>query len=266
MTMPLTATRVRQKRPARPVVALGVAAIVLCMWSCAPAYAAHPLLTEDTDTQGSGHWQVELTTDQEHINGPQSVYGSLTTVALTRGLSDDADIILTQAHVESEAPPARGGATQGFADLAIDLKWRLIQQGPWALAVKPGIGLPTGAQSQSAGRTTYGLFMVASYQPRPWRLLLHGGHLHYANILHERRELWHASAAVVWDVSDLWQLVADGGTDTETDPEAGRSITFVTAGAIYAVHKNMNLDIGYRHTHTAVSRAEALLAGVALRW
>ena len=41
-----------------------IASAALAALICTPVNAAHPLLTEDTGTQGLGHYQLELMLDQ----------------------------------------------------------------------------------------------------------------------------------------------------------------------------------------------------------
>ena len=45
----------------------------------ASAWAAHPLITDDTGTQGTGHWQLEINTDQtrSRADGATSRAGQL---------------------------------------------------------------------------------------------------------------------------------------------------------------------------------------------
>ncbi len=57
--------------------------IAVIQISVAPAYAAHPLVTEDTGTQGIGGNQVEVNTDWLKDEGVKS---RASTVTLTRGM------------------------------------------------------------------------------------------------------------------------------------------------------------------------------------
>jgi hypothetical protein len=57
--------------------------------SVTPAYAAHPLVTEDTGTQGIGGNQVEVNTDWLKDEGVKS---RTSTVTLTRGIQENLDV------------------------------------------------------------------------------------------------------------------------------------------------------------------------------
>lgn len=60
------------------------------------AHAAHPLITEDTDTQGHGHVQIELNTEHLTVASQGSDRTvALTNAVLTHGVTDPLDVLLT---------------------------------------------------------------------------------------------------------------------------------------------------------------------------
>ena len=72
--------------------------ILALLWSV-PAFAAHPLMTDDTGTQGKGKFQFEYngeySRDDEHEAGvaEKETSGTLT-AALTYGMTDNLDIVV----------------------------------------------------------------------------------------------------------------------------------------------------------------------------
>ena len=65
--------------------------IVLC-WSV-PAFGAHPLITDDTGTQGKGKFQLELNGEYGHENEGSAVEDTTDMAAtLTYGINDQIDI------------------------------------------------------------------------------------------------------------------------------------------------------------------------------
>jgi len=233
-------------------------------------YAAHPLITEDTATQGQGNFQLELT--NEHSVTREGGFDQrtvLTSSVLTYGASDSADVILTVPYLRLGASALTGApAESGFTDTGLDLKWRFYEKDRVSFALKPGLTFPTGDDKRNlgTGRVTWSAYLTASYQPGPWNLLLHLGHVHHNNSASERRDIWHASTALVRHLGETVQLVIDTGIDTNTDRSARSNPTFLITGLIWSLHKNLDLDLGYRLESSDAQRARVLLAGLAARW
>lgn len=233
-------------------------------------YAAHPLITEDTATQGQGNFQFELTNEHSvtHEGGFDRTT-VLTNGVLTYGATDAADVILTVPYLRLGASALVGTpAESGITDAGLDLKWRFYKKNLVSFALKPGLTFPTGDETRNlgTGRVTWSAYLTASYHPGPWNLLLHLGHLHHNNSFNERRDIWHGSAALVRQLGDSFQLVVDTGIDTNTDRSARSNPTFLITGLIWSVRKNLDLDLGYRLESSDSLRARTLLAGLALRW
>ena len=252
---------------ANPITGI-VAAVALLL--SAPLPAAHPLITEDTDTLGRGNSQLELTT--EHIavrSGELEQYSVLSTAVLGYGLSDRTDVLFTAPHLRIGEDAALGTpGTHGFTDLGIDIKWRFYESGPLGFAFKPGLTVPTGDEQGGlgVGRTTWTLYLVSSYKIEDWTFLLHLGHVHHNNTFNERVNLWHASAAVTWQATDRMQLILDAGVDRNAEHHANDDPVFVIGGLIFSPRDDLDLDLGYRSTAVDSEREHALLAGLTVRW
>lgn len=233
-------------------------------------YGAHPLITEDTATQGRDNYQFEISNEHGEVRtGGYDQAAALTTGVLTYGATDSADVILTVPYLRLGASKLDGTpAESGFTDTGLDLKWRFYEKNELSLALKPGLTFPTGDYTRNlgSGRVTWSAYLTASYQPDPWTLLLHLGHVHHNNAASERRDIWHASAAVVRRLGEVLQLVLDAGIDTNTDRSARSNPTFLTAGMIWSIRKNVDIDLGYRLGSSDTQRLHTLLAGFALRW
>jgi opacity protein-like surface antigen len=236
----------------------------------ATARAAHPLITEDTDTLGKNIAQLELTS--EHItirSGGVEQLSVLTTTVLGYGLSDRADLLLTAPYLRIGDVAVLGTPdASGFADLGIDIKWRFYESDRLSFAVKPGMTFPTGNDDLGlgTGRTAWSLYLVSSYQLERWTFLLHLGHIHNNNVFSERVNLWHASTAVTWQATDKLKLIVDAGSYRDPDPDTGTKAVFAVGGLIWSPLENLDLDLGYRTTATDNARLHALLAGLTVRW
>jgi hypothetical protein len=238
----------------------------------APVLAAHPLITEDTGTQGRGGWQLELTAEhgydrEQAVHTRTRAYNAV----LSWGFADTVDVIVTvpwqREHVEAL------GKTQthrGNADVGLDLKWRFYEQGLLSFAVKPGMTYPSGDADTGfgTGRKTYSLFFVTTVAPDPWAFHLHLGHTRNNNTLGERESIWHASLAASYQINQALRLVADVGGQTNRDPASRVEPRFAIAGFIASVNKDLDLDLdlGYKQGLTGPETDRTLLAGLAWRF
>ena len=233
-------------------------------------HAAHPLITEDTGTQGQGHSQLELTS--EHATVRQGGVGqqiALTTVAFSYGPVNSVDVILAVPYLRlgnSVATAAPG--TQGPVDPGLDLKWRFYESSQVNLALKPGITFPSGDDTRNlgAGKYTWSTYVTASYATAPWIWHLHLGYVRHNNTFNKRENIWHASAALVRHVGDTLRFILDTGIDTNTDRSAASDPTFLITGFIYSPHRDVDIDVGYKLESTESWCARTLLAGVTRRW
>ena len=244
--------------------------LVTALWP-PPLFAAHPLITEDTGTQGQGNFQLELTSEHayEEEEGTRETTVR-TNEVLSYGLRDDADVILTLPHrrISSEATDGSRTVNQGTADVGLDFKWRFYEQDNLSFALKPGLTLPTGDETRNlgAGRSTRSLYLVTSYDAAPWEYHLHLGYIHNRNVLGQHESLRHISAAVGRKVGDNLRLVADYGTDTPVSQASNLNTEFFILGAIYSVRKGLDFDFGAKWGLTKPEIDFTWLAGMAFRF
>ena len=220
-----------------------------------PAWAAHPLITEDTGTQVAGHWQLEVNAERQKDGGrTRPVQWGDT---LSYGFQDNAEL-------QVGLPYVRG---LGKGDLAIDVKWRFHQEGAMSLGLKPGITLPTGNEQRGlgTGKATAGTLLILSYEPQGWAFHTHAGYRYNRNSVGDRESLLHYSAALWLKPTDRLKLVADLSFDTNPDRTSNTSLRQNVFGFIYSVTKDFDVDAGYRRGNSpAIDRA--LMAGITLRW
>jgi hypothetical protein len=150
-----------------------------CCLFPAVSQAAHPLITEDTGTQGRGRFQLELTTehgyrDEDHAAEHERQFA----VTFSWGARDDLDVIFTLPY-QRVSPQANGGIEthSGISDVGVDAKWRFLENDKLSMALKPGITFPTGdeAVGLGSGKSASSLFLVTTIEPEPWALHLHLG-------------------------------------------------------------------------------------------
>lgn len=226
--------------------------------AAASAHAAHPLITEDTGTQGTGRWQLEGTSEYEKDRVTRRREG-INAFVLTRGFAERADW-------QVALPWYRVGE-DGIGDVALDLKWRFFERDAFSLGFKPGVTLPTGdeREGRGSGKATWGALLIVSYEPGPLAFHAHAGYRDNRNKLGERRSLTHFSGAVTYQVGDV-KLVADAARDTSPDPAERRAEHALVLGAIWSVRRDFDLDAGWKKGGGSSPLKDALLFGATVRW
>ncbi len=236
-----------------------------------PLYAAHPLITDDTGTQGRGNIQIELTTEHGYEQEDGIRENTVTTNAVfTYGALDSVDVILTFPHrrIGSETEDGSRTVNQGRGDIGLDVKWRFYEKDNLSFALKPGLTMPTGDETKNlgAGRARQSLYLTTSYNADPWEYHLHLGYIHNRNVLDQHESQRHVSAAAGRRIGDRLKLVADYGTDTPASQASSLNSEFLVLGAIYSVRKGLDLDFGAKWGLTPPETDFTWLGGISLRF
>jgi hypothetical protein len=255
-------------------------AVAVVFMTVGTAFAAHPLITDDTGTQGQGKFQLEvngeLGRDRESMGGIETRESSagLETV-LSGGLTDTVDLVVAVPWVWSRVKEngAVGSDENGPGDVALELKWRFLEYKGFSLAVKPGMTFPSGNENRGLGngKVSYGAALIASQELDPFTI-----HLNLAYTRNEfsldldkefnRRDIWHASLAATCEVVKDLQLVANVGMESNGERGNNTWPAFVLGGAIYSLTENLDLDLGVKGGLNKQEPDLAVLAGVAWRF
>ena len=251
------------------------------LWST-PVMAAHPLITDDTGTQGPGHFQIELNggyaSDTRTAAGiPKKTTGVSTGTTLTFGISETVDLIAglpwQWSRVESDGTSV--AADQGIGDLSIQIKWRVLenQEKNLSLAIRPGLSVPTGdpAKGFGTGRVSGGMMMIATSRNAVGALHANAGYLHNEYGLESLRDssrcnLWHASLAGELNMAPGLRSVANIGIDTNQERSGSTNPAFLIGGLIWSPERDVDLDIGIRKGLNDDTRSTNMLAGMTARF
>ena len=226
-----------------------------------PSLGAHPLVTEDTGTQGRGKFELENAFQRQHDGVDRSwEYAP----QLSYGVGDSVDIAARLQWLEQRSTDSQ---QRGLGDSAIDVKWRFHDAGALTLGVRAGIDLPTASADKGfgAGKASVHGVLVASLDAADtaWH-----GNIGYARNprIGERRALWHASVALLWGATPTLRLAAEAAADSDPDPARGTWQKSLGLGAILAARDGFDIDVGCRRGKGSISRGTTLLAGATLRW
>jgi hypothetical protein len=235
------------------------------------SFAAHPLITDDTGTQGTGKFQLEVNGGYGHNKDDEGVIIKTTQAAatLTSGISDPIDVILSLPYEHTRIEASEGVTKgDGIADMSLEMKWRFYEKDGLSFALKPGVTFPAGDEEKGlgSGRVTYHLFFIASKEIKPWAFHINLGYMRNENKVDEKKNLWHASMASTVEVMKNLKLVGNIGVEEDVDRNLNVPDAFILGGAIYSVSENLDVDFGVKGGLTRTVDDYTFLAGITWRF
>ncbi|NTV02207.1 MAG: transporter [Chlorobiaceae bacterium] len=247
-----------------------------------PAFAAMPLVTDDTGTQGKGRLQIEFGweshRDKSVSDGVTSrETGGSSTATVSYGISDSIDLVagMPWAWKRSETDGEAATDEHGIADLPVQLKWRLVEmeEGKFSLALKPGLILPTGNEGKGLGngRVSGGVLLIATHRGALGATHVNLGYTRNGYSLESvrsatRADIWHASLAGELNVADSLRAVADIGIETGKAKGSPADPAYLLGGLIYSPSDRLDLDFGIKGALNDVETDTALFAGATLHF
>ncbi len=233
------------------------------------AHAAHPLITDDTGTQGKGKFQLEVNGEygRDKDDGVVTKTTQLGTI-LSYGLSDPVDIVLAVPYLHIRTEAGQALTDSGISDIALEAKWRFYEKEGLSLALKPGVTLDTGDDEEGlgSGKTTYHLFLIGTHEIRPWAFHINLGYIRNENRQNDRRDIWHVSlATTVEAVKDL-KIVGNFGLERDAARDRQETASFLLGGVIYSVSENFDIDAGIKSELHRFGADFAILSGITWRF
>ncbi|MEK6698721.1 MAG: transporter [Nitrospirota bacterium] len=254
--------------------------VALTLGMADPVSAAHPLITDDTGTQGKGKFQIEMNgeygADKETVEGVTvKETESEASATFSWGVTEDTDIVLglPRRDFTIKENGAAIASESGLSDLSLEYKHRFFEKDGLSMAVKPGITLPTGGEERGlgTGKPSYGILFITTKEAGPWAIHANIGYTHNEYKLQadedaNKKGIWHASLATEVEVVKDLKAVANIGTERNADKASDSNPAFLLGGFIYSLRENLDFDAGVK---TGLSDAETdltVLAGVAMRF
>lgn len=245
-------------------------------------FASHPLITDDTGTQGRGKFQLEL--NGEHMNdrgmshnGIWKADGGQAATSLSWGLSNKIDLTANM-HWQSSHLEENGVVTNnenGLGDSSLELKWRFLENidNGLSFALKPGISLPTGNDQKGLGngKVSGDMVLISTYEGKLGALHGNVGYYHNAFRLDRdklacRSDIWQASLAAELNMTTQLCLVADVGVKTNQNKSSDTAPVFLIGGLIYSINDKLDLDVGVKDGLNKAETDSTVMAGMALKF
>ena len=227
------------------------------------AFAAHPLQTEDTGTQGAANVEIENGLASARFDGT-----TLTTYQpqVSVGLATTVDAIV-QPSIAWRRVPGRS-TVSGPGDTNVDGKWRFWGSDPWSFAIRAGLQAPTGAHGLGLphGQVSEHALLVATWDAAPTTVHANLGLAHAPPAPGARTTIAHLSAALMQALDERLILTIDGELDQ--DPSAARKTWpgSLLAGAIWTARPGLDLDVGYQRSFSAQPVNRQWMAGLTYRF
>jgi hypothetical protein len=248
---------------------------VAALFIACPSWATHPLITDDTGTQGKGKFQLELNgqydwdkDDSEDMSVKTT--GGQAAAMLSYGIAENVDLVLSLPYLwgKAEVNETTLYDEHGIGDAVLETKWRLFEKNGFSMALKPGISIPTGNDEKGLGAGQLGghLFLIGSKELGPCAFHANLGYIRNENKVDERKDIWHASLAATWEVIKNLKLVTNVGIERNPDDDANNDPAFLIGGVIYSINEKVDVDLGVKGGLSKSETDLSLLAGVTLRF
>lgn len=228
------------------------------------SFAAHPLQTEDTGTQGAGNLEIENGLSRTRFaSTTQTVYQPQLSLGLATGL----DAIVQPAYVWQHAPH---DSASGPGDTNVDAKWRFWDGHPLSLAIRGGVTLATNEHGfgLTHGRTSEHALLALTWNRSPTTVHVDVGStiVPRAAASPARRVMTGVSAAVMRQMNEHLILTVDASFAQSPNPHKASWPGTVLAGAIWTVRPGLDLDLGWQRTVDDTPVARTWLAGLTYRF
>jgi hypothetical protein len=225
------------------------------------AYAGHPMLSEDTGTQGRGNAELELGYAWSRQDGV-SIF--LFQPQLSYGLATPFDLIIQPSWTSVDGSLQN---ERGLGDTNLDFKWRFYGAAPWSVGVRAGLALPTAQHDLGLPDhkvSPHGL-LVLTGDFTPFALDANLGYTRAPDIGGARPDLLHFSAALTYEIYQRVFFVLDSAVDSNPDSRSNKPLVVALAGVIYTVRPGLDVDVGYRGGLTAAAPDRQWLLGITVR-
>ena len=238
-------------------------------------FAAHPLITDDTGTQGKGRFQLEVNSEVNYDKESEAGVKTKTTggevaTMLSYGITENVDVVLGIPYrwfkVKEDGEII--SREKGLSDISLELKWRFYERDGWSFALKPGATFPTGNEKKDlgTGRVTTSIFSITTKEIEPLAFHLNLGYMRNENKFDERKDVWHISLASELKLIKDLRLVTNIGMERNPDRTSHKHPAFILGGFIYSISENLNMDIGMNGGLNKPETDLTILAGIAWRF
>ncbi len=231
------------------------------------SYGAHPLITDDAGTVGSGVLQLEVNGQYGYDREEgEDVRSFEVASVITYGVKDNLDIVLGVPYSGYRVEDRQRVSESGIGDITIELKWRFLESDSGGIALKPSVSLPTGDDEKGlgSGEPTYGLTLIGTLSRTPFVVHMNLSYTYNDNTSGDRKDLLAASVATEFAATEDLTIVGNVGLESNPDPDASTPLVFGLGGLIYSISDSMDIDFGIKAGLSRPEEDVTFLAGITL--
>lgn len=249
--------------------------IVLCavLLTHLPAWGMHPLVGEDTGTQGPGGVLAEGSINYLKYNEFKS---TAIPVALTVGIGETMDAAVEVPYLRLQPSPVTGANESGLSDVGFKFKHRFYEkerkesakeQFEQSFAYQLLYSKPTGDENKGlgAGTARWGVRLVSTTEWEPLEVNVNLGYdssgkaLRRGNFTFDHALLMSASAK--YERTKPWEPVIELAVVRVKETDATARILNMLVGLIYEPSDKYYIDAGIRLGLNDQAEDHGLLAG-----
>lgn len=236
------------------------------------AWAVHPFQVEDTDTQGTGNFLLELNGDHTKDNDlKKTEYSGI----LRAGVSESADVSLTVPYLMLNPSPATDQSVDGYGDVQVSLKQRIYQnEVHQSFGYQLYTDMPTGNSSKGLGTNNVSVGFKLMDQQGCCSTIYHVS-IGYESFVKDMKHLHFATNSAIQVgfalehkfTESLHLLTELAGEDLRGEEvvRGVRPLTFM-AGFKYDISKSWYIDLAARLGLNSDAEDYTTLVGTALRF
>ncbi len=231
------------------------------------SFSAHPLITDDTGTQGKGNWQIELNGEFEYDKNEVKSWTKEIDTVISYGLTNKTDLVLGIPYLFLKEKE-NGVLTldeDGIGDISLELKYRFYEKKDLSFALKPGISFPTGNDDKGlgGGEITYGILFIATKKFKNSTFHFNLGYTRDEST--ERENLYYISVACEIPVNEKLRFVTNLSGDSNEE-EDDTPILIGIIGLIYSPRENFDIAFGLKFGLNSDSPDFSILPGITFRF
>lgn len=254
----------------RPAIDAAAVAFCLLMLVSPAARATHPFVTDDTRTQGTGKFELELGTQYTRAPFEDGVLTNFQFAPqLTYGATNELDAILRPTYNVNVLTGAQGARGSGFGNTNVEFKWRFLEENQGlSAALLAGSGFASGntALGIDSGQSTPRAYLLVTAAADAFEVDGNIGTLRNVNDPRARQWLGHASLLLLWTPHENLRVGADFAVDQNPLRSSSQTPFAVMLGAIVKASPGWDLDAGYQRGLNRSAPRDQRLLGATFRW
>ncbi|MGE5173074.1 MAG: transporter [Betaproteobacteria bacterium] len=241
--------------------------VFILMLAPASAWAVHPFVVEDTNTQGKGNFLFELNGDYTKDNMFKTT--NLTGV-FRAGMSKNTDLSLEVPYLMLDPSPVTDQYERGYGDVLLKMKWRIYEnEVNQSAGFQFYTGMPTGNVDKGLGTNNVLIGFQLMDQQECRNNVLHVS-LSYESFVKHFAEDYaiRFGLALERKITGSFRVLAEVAGEIRKEAEGdhtARPFTFMT-GVKYDISKSWYVDLAARAGLNKDAEDYTALAGIAWKF